>query len=129
MESRFCKLHRNKPLEHFCWTCQCLICIFCVQEHESYKHRTNSLLKSSCRKSKKDGKKVDSKVPMPPSQEQPQAPAKEKPVAEKPKPPAKEAAGEPCIRCEKPVQPKEVQLKCHHWVHTSCLREYVSRTS
>ena len=126
MENRFCKLHYGKPLEHFCWTCQHLICIFCMQEHGSYKHKVNSLRTPNHLKSKKKKaiEKDESKIT---SKEESKAPVKEKPVPEKPKPVVKEVAGEPCIRCEKVVAPKEIQLKCRHWAHNSCLKEYIRR--
>eukprot|EP00826_Nyctotherus_ovalis_P045147 TRINITY_DN4958_c0_g1_i2.p1 TRINITY_DN4958_c0_g1~~TRINITY_DN4958_c0_g1_i2.p1 ORF type:complete len:116 (+),score=13.60 TRINITY_DN4958_c0_g1_i2:72-419(+) len=65
MERRVCRLHCNKPLESFCWTCQSLICSCCEQDHSAFKHRTYLLWRINLPKVRKKAqqKPVD---PIPP---------------------------------------------------------------
>ena len=120
MESRLCKVHKNKTLNCFCWNCQQLICVFCMQEHKAYKHKTYSLLSIS-------KKNIPSpiKLSSPPiNYDHSNSESKLNTIPEKQKKESKGIDTELCIKCSQPISSKDIQLKCKHWMHRNCLGEY-----
>eukprot|EP00826_Nyctotherus_ovalis_P017680 TRINITY_DN15221_c0_g1_i8.p4 TRINITY_DN15221_c0_g1~~TRINITY_DN15221_c0_g1_i8.p4 ORF type:complete len:169 (+),score=13.76 TRINITY_DN15221_c0_g1_i8:110-616(+) len=121
MERRLCKTHHNRPLDSFCWTCQSLICSYCMQDHNAHNHRTYLLQRLSLPQLKKVRKS-------PSPQESLNIPPTNK-IPKLPKPPVKEVAGDPCICCATPVTSKDVQLCCQHWAHRNCLKELIQKVN
>ncbi len=131
METRRCAIHRNKGLDCFCWDCQSLVCLFCMQEHELRQHKVYSLRSlrasgkrkpatSSPRKETKKSRAGDAAAE---SRSGPKSLAEEskapRPVEKKP-----EETVCCCVKCGKSANSKDVLLRCQHRAHRECLKEY-----
>eukprot|EP00826_Nyctotherus_ovalis_P001326 TRINITY_DN10197_c0_g1_i5.p1 TRINITY_DN10197_c0_g1~~TRINITY_DN10197_c0_g1_i5.p1 ORF type:complete len:146 (+),score=2.86 TRINITY_DN10197_c0_g1_i5:73-510(+) len=117
MEARFCSLHLNRPLECFCWTCQHLVCSYCMRDHKLCRHNAYSLWPSKRSKEQKVAKKME---PLPPIEKLiPRSPTKF--FDTDPKPSASQS--DLCIKCENPVLSKDRPLRCQHRIHFECLQQ------
>lgn len=153
METRKCKIHRNKLCDCFCWTCQALLCNFCMLEHNQYNHKTYSLKESRHSKHKShimpDFAKSKQKDMIQNTEPEQTKPVKIEPIVSETSPvvrhrsssslinvlensvkppnlPAQKSSNlsdNLCLKCGNPVEPKDIQLKCQHWAHTECLRK------
>ena len=150
METRGCKIHRNKQCECFCWTCQSLVCSYCMQDHESCCHKVYPLRSIPTFKVKvktkpatgarKAAKEAGEEKPAP----DPEKDHEEQKLARSPssrgrsssvhaaddsakaQAPVIKASSDAviCLKCGSPVAPKDIQLKCQHWAHPACLKGY-----
>ena len=123
MEDRLCPLHQGKQLNCFCWTCQSLVCKYCMKDHKSYNHKVYSLWATIAPMPTKQIKqKIESKPPQASPKPKPSSPIKNEHPVEKPKPVVKNQSDEPCIFCGSDVSSEGIKLKCQHWSHSECLK-------
>ena len=111
-------------MNYYCWTCQCLICTFCVQEHQQYKHRTYSLISTpKYLKDKKSIHKEELKTKTSNVKPIQSIETKAQEKKESSNRIIKSTEENRCMRCHRSVKRGDLKLNCNHWVHNQCIKE------